>query len=91
NHKENAMKRVVETDDGGFPAMLGEKVCLFCGVYIYTGTLAGVNDDHLELTDAKIVYETGELTSGKWKDAQALPTPWRVMLQGIESWGPAKC
>ena len=86
------MKRVIETDElSGFQAMLGEKVCLFCGVYIYTGRLVGVNKDHLELEEPKLVYETGELSSGDWKDAQPLPPPWRVMLQGIESWGSAKC
>jgi len=85
------MKRIVEATDGGFDAVLGEKVCLFCGVYFYTGKLVGVNGDHLELDDAQLVYETGELTEGKWKDAQSLPSPWRVMRHGIESWGPAKC
>lgn len=85
------MKRIIETDTGGFDAMLGEKICLFCGVYIYAGVLAGVNDDHLELTAPQLVYETGELNTDDWGDAQALPTPWRVMRQGIESWGPAKC
>jgi len=86
------MKRIVEsTEMTGFEAMLGEKVCLFCGVYIYTGVLSGVNDNYVELSDAKLVYETGELNSGEWKDAQQLPNPWRVMVQGIESWGKAKC
>jgi len=86
------MKRIVESDEiSGFDSMLGEKVTLFCGVYIYTGILSGVNDDHLELSEPKLVYETGELTSGNWKDAQMLPCPWRVMRQGIESWGLAKC
>lgn len=85
------MKRIVETQDGGFDAMLGEKVTLFCGVYIYTGVLVGVNADHLELKDAKLVYETGDLLAGNWKDAQALPSPWRVMKQAVESWGTAKC
>ena len=86
------MKRVVvETDEGGFVAMLNEKVCLFCGVYIYTGKLVGVNDDHLEIVDAMLVYETGELLHGPWKNAQPLPNPWRIMKHGIESWGPAKC
>ena len=86
------MKRIIETqDDGGFDALLGEKITLFCTIYIYTGTLAGVNADHLELKDAKLVYETGELASGSWKDAQALPSPWRVMKASIESWGAAKC
>ncbi len=85
------MRRVVETTEGGFDASLGENVCLFCGVYIYTGKLVGVNDDHLELENPQLVYETGELASGNWTDAQALPNPWRVMMQSIESWGKAKC
>lgn len=85
------MRRLVETDCDGFESMLGEKVCLFCGVYIYTGMLSGVNDDHLELAEPRLVYETGELADGEWKDAQVLPSPWRVMRQGVESWGPAKC
>ena len=84
------MKRIVETQEGGFEAVLGEKVCLFCGVYIYTGVLQGVNADHLELKDPKLVYATGELASGDWADAQRLPGVWRVMKQAIESWGPAK-
>jgi len=86
------MKRLIETDeDSGFDGMIGEKVCIFCGVYIYTGTLAGVEGNHVELGNAKIVYETGSLAVGVWKDAQELPSPWRVMIAGIESWGKAKC
>lgn len=85
------MKRIVETPDGGFDALLNEKICLFCGVYIYAGVLSGVNEDHLELSEPKLIYETGELAAGSWKDAQDLPSPWRVMRQAIESWGSAKC
>lgn len=85
------MKRLVETTGEGLEAQLGEKVTLFGLVYIYTGVLSGVNDTEVELTDAKIVYDTGELDSGDWKDAQSLPSPWRVRLASVESWGPAKC
>ena len=85
------MKRIVEENDGGFDVFLGEKVCLFCGVYIYAGRLIGVNEDHLELEEPLLVYETGPLDSGPWKDAQTLPSPWRVMIQSVESWGPSKC
>ena len=87
------VKRIVEISpqESGFLAVIGEKVTLYCGIYIYTGKLVGVNDDHLELADALLVYETGELASGAWKDAQRLPAPHRVMRQAIESWGPAKC
>ena len=85
------MKRIVETADGGFEALLGEKIQVWCGVYIYAGTLSGVNEDHIELTDAKIVYETGELSAKKWANAQDLVvSPWRVMKQAIESWGPGR-
>jgi len=85
------MKRLVETTGDGLESMLGEKVCLFCAVYIYTGTLSGVNDVEVELSDASIVYETGELSSGEWTDAQPLPSVWRVRLAMVESWGGAKC
>ncbi len=85
------MKRLIETEEGGLPAMLGENVCLFCGVYIYAGKLSGVNDTHVELTEAKLVYETGHLVEGGWKDAQKLPGTWRVMVAAIESWGGSKC
>ena len=85
------MKRLVETTGEGLEAHLGEKVTLFCAIYIYTGTLTGVNDHDVELTDPKLVYETGELVNGKWQDAQPLPSPWNVRTAMIESWGPAKC
>jgi len=85
------MKRLVDTAGEGLVAHLGQKVTLFCLVYIYTGVLSGVNDAEVELTDAQLVYETGELAAGGWKDAQALPSPWNVRTSAIESWGPAKC
>jgi len=86
------MKRLIETDeDSGFDGMIGEKICVFCGVFIYAGKLAGVNDDHIELVDPELVYETGSLCADGWKDAQNMPSPWRVMIAGIESWGKAKC
>jgi hypothetical protein len=85
------MKRLIETAGDGMESHLEEKVTLFCINYIYTGVLSGVNDADVELIDAKIVYETGELNSGEWKDAQLLPSPWNVRTAAIESWGKAKC
>ena len=85
------MKRLIETTGEGLEAYLGDKVCLFCFNYIYTGVLSGVNDVEVELTDPMIVYETGALASGEWKDAQPLPSPWNVRTASIESWGKAKC
>jgi len=89
---DKIMKRIVETaEESGFEAMLGEKISVWCGIYIYTGQLTGVNEDQIELTNAYIIYETGDLASGPWKDAQSLPGIWRIMKRGIESWGKAKC
>lgn len=85
------MKRLmVETEEGPFDSMLGEKVQLWCGVYIYAGTLAGVNDEFVELKDASVVYETGALDAKAFKDAQKIPGVWRVMKHAIEAWGVGK-
>lgn len=81
---------VKEVDGEGLEGLLGQTVTLFCGVYIYTGKLTGVNETSVKLDSAKIVYETGELTSDSWKDAQALPGAWYVRTAAIESFGVLK-
>lgn len=87
------MKKVVsvtEVEGEGLTALLGERITLFCLNYIYTGLLTGVNDTTVLLKDAVIVYETGELTSKDWKDAQKLPSDWYVQISSIESFGRLK-
>lgn len=85
------MKKIVEDVSGeGLDKLLGERVTLFCAIYIYTGKLAGVNDTCVLLEDAGIVYETGELNSGGWKDHQKLPGDWYVQRSMIESFGILK-
>ena len=85
------MKKLVEVVDGeGLEKLLGLRITVFCMNYIYTGTLAGVNRDDILLQDAAIVYETGSLTDGKWKDVQALPGEWYVRTSAIESYGVLK-
>jgi len=85
------MKCLVKEMEGeALEAFLGQTITLFCGIYIYTGKVIGVNTTCIKLADAKIVYETGELNSGEWKDAQALPYTWYVMVQSIESFGVLK-
>ena len=37
-----------------------------------------------------IVFETGELTSSIWKDAQKLPNEWYVSISAVESFGILK-
>ena len=85
------MKRLI-VDDGKnvFDQLIGERLTLFCMNYIYTGKLIGVNDACLLLTEASIVYETGELTDKEWKDAQPLPHDWYIQCSAIESFGVLK-
>jgi len=58
---------VTEVENEGLTALMGKTVTLFCGVYIYTGKLVGVNDTCVKLEDAGIVYQTGSFTDKKWK------------------------
>ena len=81
---------VKEVEGEGLESLLGQVVTIFCGVYIYTGKLVGVNDSCIKLTDAKIVYETGPFNTKDWKDAQSLPHDWYVQRQAIESFGLLK-
>ncbi len=85
------MKVVVQEVDGeGLASLLNKNVALFCGIYIYAGRRIGVNENCVKLKDAKIVYETGELTAKNWKDAQPLPNDWYVQISAIESFGEMK-
>lgn len=83
-------KLIVEDKNEGLLKLLGERVTLFCMNYIYTGDLTGVNESCVLLSNAAIVYETGPLIDGKWKDAQQLPCDWYVQLAAIESFGKLK-
>lgn len=85
------MKKIIKEVEGeGLDKLLGERVTLFCANYIYTGTLSGVNDTCVLLTDAAIVYETGAFDNKSWKDAQKLPNDWYVQRSFIESFGILK-
>ena len=77
--------KVEEVEGEGLVGLMGERVTLFCGNYIYTGDLAGVNTDYVKLENAAIVYETGSFTDKQWKDAQSLPNPVYIMMGFIES------
>lgn len=82
---------VVEVEGEGLEALMGEQVMLFCLNYIYAGQLSGVNESFVQLTDAKIVYETGPFTQPGYKDAQSLPgDTWYVQRGAIESFGRGK-
>lgn len=75
----------------GLEELLGANVCIYCGVYIYTGKLVAIGPLACKLESAAIVYDTGPLTAKAWSNAEALPGPhWWVSLDAIESFGPGK-
>lgn len=85
------MRKLVEEVEGeGLQSLIGEYVALWCDTYIYAGKLVGVNERDVLLTEAKVVYETGDLNVAGFKDAQALPGPWYVRVEKIESYGRMK-
>ena len=85
------MKMIVtEVENEGLEVLMGKRVTLFCGIYIYTGKLVGVNTQCVKLEDAGIVYETGAFTDEQWRDCQSLSNDWYVAIQSIESFGELK-
>ena len=86
------MKRVIETDEqSNLEKLLGKKVLIMCSNYFYTGTLSGVNDVFIELTDPAIVYETGEWSNRDYQTVENMHTDkWNVSISHIESFGLSK-
>jgi len=76
---------VTEVENEGLDGLMGQRVTFFCGNYIYTGKLVGVNSEYVKLEDASIVYETGSFSEKDWADAQALPNPVYIMKLFVES------
>lgn len=81
---------VVEVENEGFMALIGQRITVFCLNYIYTGDLVGVNDTCILLENPAIVYETGAFSEKNWKDSQALPNSLYVSMNCIESFGVVK-
>jgi len=82
------LKEVIEVENQGLVSLLGKMVLVICNNYFYFGKLSGVNDDCIEIEDPYKVFETGEYSSPKFKDAQKLPVrTWLIMKAHIESCG----
>jgi hypothetical protein len=85
------MQKIVDVKGEGLVALLGEKVILFCANYFYAGKLEGVNKTFVKLSEPQIVYETGEFSAAKWKDAQSLHVPeLYVRVAMVEAWARGK-
>lgn len=88
--KQVISEQIIEEENEGLIALLGQTVTFFCAVYIYTGKLVGVNKTCIKLENPKIVYETGSFDIKQWKDAQALPNEFYLQLAMIEGFGIVK-
>ena len=84
------LKSIEEVKDEGFISLIGQRITVFCAIYIYTGDLVGVNDTCIKLENPAIVYETGAFTNKEWKDAQALPNTIYIQTAMVESFGVVK-
>jgi hypothetical protein len=88
NEKERELKTSNLFDTDGLGEYLGKKVTIFGLNYIYHGTLVALSPTTAKLSDASIVYETGDFKSKEFKDVQSLCTDfWNVERQSIESFG----
>ncbi len=86
-----SLMKVVEIEGEGLETLLEKPVMLFALNYIYAGTLVGVNESFVKITNASIVYETGPFGTPGYKDAQSLPGDcWYIQRGAIESFGLGK-
>jgi hypothetical protein len=85
------MRKIIEQTEGEvLEKFLGEKILVMCANYFYNGALKGINETCILLSNASIVYETGEWSASNFKDVQQLPSEWYVQLSAIESFGAGK-
>lgn len=85
------MLKMIEEKGEGLLGLMGEQVILFCANYFYAGKLVGVNKTQVMLEDPSVVYETGEFSAAKWKDAQKLHVPvLYVRIPAIEAYAKGK-
>lgn len=80
---------VVESE-GGLISLLGKKVFFHCLNYNYIGTLTGVNQSCVEISDGGVVFETGPYTGNMMKNFEKLPTKFFVSTALIESFFETK-
>lgn len=79
---------VIEVVNSGLISLLGQSVLIYCTSFIYYGTLSGVNNDCIELSNPYIVYDTGPHNAKTFTDAQKIQSEtWFVNRAQIESFG----
>jgi len=84
------LRPVLEVENEGLISFLNKRITIFCMNYIYTGTLVGVNDSCVKITDGGIVFNTGDFCAKTWEDYQKLPNDFYVQLSSVESFTELK-
>ena len=84
------MRKIVESKDNAFDDLLGKKIVVYACRFIYTGILEACDNNTLSLSDAHIIYDTGEHTKDKksWGVVEKCwSSDWSVQIASIESFG----
>lgn len=77
---------VVDVPNEGLIKYLGKRVLFVCMRYNYIGTLNGVNDDCVELTEALMVFDTGSISDNKISSCAKIPGGSLILMKSsIES------
>lgn len=81
------LAKVVEVEGDHLVGALGQKVLIFGVRYNYSGVMVEVNDKFLKLTEAVIVFDTGDFASKNWAVAETpKSSEIYVSIAAIESW-----
>jgi hypothetical protein len=70
----------ITEEDGGFQVLLNKPIFIHGANYHYMGKLTGVNGTCIELSNAKVVFDTGSYASKKMSNAQR-PHSSKVYIQ----------
>lgn len=89
--KKEKSKMATKVTSKQMENLLGKRVLFLCANYFYEGKLERVENNHVVLSDAGIVYETGSWDSKNYSDIQKLHSvEWNVKLDSVESFGLGK-
>lgn len=87
--KVTEMGTEIVEGEGGLATLMGKRVNFHCINYNYQGILSGVNTNEVELSEAKVVFETGPYDAKQMKLAENLPKTFYLRLSMVEGYWEA--
>lgn len=80
------LKSIESMDD-----LIGEKLAFQCARYIYYGKVERVNQSYIKLSQAQVIFETGDYSRSSPDSGEVAPRgEMYVMRQAIESFYPVR-